>query len=81
VGQQVRVELEMLADKLLYKLNPELREQLKTFGKQKILERSQKQLKKKSIVEVEESISSLNLEKDQQIFVPFLEATAAPRDC
>jgi hypothetical protein len=43
--------------------------------------RRQKQLKKKSTVAVEELVSSLILEKDQQTFAPFLEATAAPRDC
>jgi hypothetical protein len=73
--------LEILAGKFLYLPNRELREQLKTFGKQKILGRSQKRLEKKSTLAVEEWVSSLNLEKDQQIFVPFLEATTAPRDC
>jgi hypothetical protein len=81
LAQQVRVELEILAGKFLYQLDPELREQLKTFGKQKIRRKKPQAAQKESYCCSGRWGSSLNLEKGQQTFAPFLEATAAPRDC
>ena len=70
--------LEILLGKVLYLVNPVLREKIKTFGRTKVLRKVQKRLDKKSTIEVEEWVSELNLGADQQTYAPYLETTAAP---
>ena len=71
--------LEILLGKVLYLVNPVLREKIKTFGRTKVLRKVQKRLdKKKSTMEVEQWVSELNLGTDQQTYAPYLETTAAP---
>ena len=72
---------EILVGKMVYLLNPELRDRMKTFGRQKILRKKQKRDEKRSTnAEIEKWAMTLNINADQQQFAPYLEATSAPRE-
>ena len=71
---------EILVGKIVYLLNPELRDRIKTFGRQKILRKKMQRLEKRSSAEIEKWITTLNINADQPQFAPYLEATAAPRE-
>ena len=71
---------EILVGKIVYLLNPELRDKMKVFGRQKILRKKMQRLEKRSTTEVEKWVTTLNINTDKQQFAPYLEATAAPRE-
>jgi radical SAM superfamily enzyme YgiQ (UPF0313 family) len=70
---------EILVGKVLYLLNPELRDKIKSFGSKKILGRVMHRSEKRAPIEVEKWIQMLKSNTDQQQFTPHLEATAVPR--
>lgn len=71
---------EILVGKVLYLLNPELRDKIKNFGRRKILGRIEHRSDKRAPIEVEKWIKTLEVNTGQQQFEPYLEATAAPRE-
>mgnify|MGYP003975337507 FL=1 len=72
---------ELVFGKLLYSLNPALRQKIKNCGRKNILgSEGQKRSQKKSTIEVEQWVASLSQKADANVFAPPLETTAAPHE-